>query len=141
MSRDNPATNKPTLDKEEAERIAETAHFIRRIQEGRGWQQKFDKVHDHVDIYVPGTGALIQWLDRGNGEPGKKHTWSWNDPVGETRGIGHWVGEGDQIRLIALVFKTGATNDKQIDMDTLYDGVRKQRWEFDGKPEDHDISR
>jgi len=100
------------------------------------WELKFDKTHDYVDVHVSGPGgALIAWPDRGNGG---QHTWSWKDPTGEVRDISQWVGAGDQIKLWAVCINTGETGDHQVDMDTRWDGQRKQRWEFDGN-EEHDI--
>ncbi|MFZ5895037.1 MAG: hypothetical protein ACOY0T_28515 [Myxococcota bacterium] len=102
------------------------------------WELKFDRVHDYVDIHVGGSaGPLITWPDRGLGG---KHTWSHRDPVGEIRGISAFVGEGDQIKLYAVCIDANETGDHQVDMDTRYLGVRKQRWEFDGH-EEHDIKR
>ena len=103
-----------------------------------GWQQKVDKCHDRLVVRVGGpNGPMIRWGDRGLGGA---YTWAWNDPVGEVRDISPWVGDGDQIKLYALIIETGETGDHQCDMDTLYNGQRKQRWEFD-EDEDHDIRR
>lgn len=103
------------------------------------WEQQFDKVHDALELRVGGeNGPLISWRDRGFGG---QFTWSWQDPVGERRDIGFWVGDGDQISLWARIWKTNpGSGDHQCDMDTLYSGESKQRWEFD-EDEDHDIER
>lgn len=104
-----------------------------------GWQQSFDKVHDVLELRVGNAnGPLIQWGDRGFGG---QYTWSWQDPIGENRDISAWVGDGDHIKLWARVWTTNpGTGDHQCDMDTRYNGVSRQRWEFD-EDEDHEIGR
>lgn len=105
-----------------------------------GWQQKFDKVHDYLALRLGGSdGPMITWPDRGQGG---KWTWCWQDPIGETRDISQWVGDGDQIKLYAVIYKdpNGGSGDHQCDMDTQYNGEQKQRWEFD-RDEGHDVGR
>ncbi len=110
-----------------------------RLGAAGAWQLSFDKVHDVVEVRVGGpSGRLIKWNDRGLGG---RYTWCWKDPLGELRSIAPWVGDGDRIKLWAKVLiMEGGTGDHQCDMNTLYNGVRKQRWEFD-EDEDHEIGR
>jgi len=115
-----------------------TLDHLTRFIAGAGWQQRFDKVHDALELRVGhASGPLISWRDRGNG---RQYTWVWSDPVGEIRDITPWVGSGDKIFLWARIIELGATHDHQCDMDTLFAGVSKQRWEFD-EDEDHEIDR
>lgn len=113
--------------------------FNDRLKGAGAWQLSFDKVHDVVEVHLGGPeGQLIRWDDRGFGG---QYTWSWKDPLAEVRSIAPWVGDGDRIKLWAKVWTMeGGTGDHQCDMNTLYDGVRKQRWEFD-EDEDHEIGR
>ena len=123
----------PAQQKSPGEPILQTAG-----QQATGWELKFEKVHDFVDVHVGGSGGqLIAWPDRGDGG---RHTWSSKDPVNEVRSIQPFVGDGDQIKLYAVCIDAGVTGDHQVDMDTRYSGRRVQRWEFDGN-EEHDIRR
>src|SRR5947207_15243236 len=96
-------------------RAARTLEQLARAIAGAGWQQRFDKVHDALELRVGHeNGPLISWRDRGNGG---RFTWAWSDPVGEVRDISPWVGSGDRIFLWARVIETGAAHDHQCDID------------------------
>ena len=74
------------------------------------WQQRFEKVHDALELRVGGeNGPLISWQDWG---VGGQFTWSWQDPVNETRDIGFRVGDGDQISLWACIWKSNPGSGK-----------------------------
>src|SRR5260221_161698 len=124
-------TKDATKEKEKKE-LAEAVNYrIQRALEGSGWQLRFEKVHDCLKVFAS-NGALITFPERGQGG---KFTWHSSDPVGETHGIGLFVGDGDQIHLYSVITADGSSGDHQCDMDTLYNGARKQRWEFDNDEE------
>ena len=101
------------------------------------WEQRFEKVHDAVELRNQ-RGDLIKWDDRGMGG---RYTWSHLDPVLEVRDITQWVGSGNPIHLYARVLQLPrGTGDRHCDMDTLSNGARVQRWEFDDKV-DYEIKR
>ena len=102
-----------------------------------GWSQKFDKVHDLLELRVGGPlGTLISWPDRGRKG---RYTWAIEDGK-EIRDLTPWVRKEYKIKLWARILRDSArpSGDHQCDMDTLYNGTRRQRWEFDGC-EDHEI--
>jgi hypothetical protein len=120
------------------------AHFV--VASAAGWQQRFDKVHDAVQLRLGVGGPVITWPGRGIVIGGEQYTWCWNDPVPEvqsfkdsnlrnlgiepdetTTGFGLWA---------RVVRMPRASGDHQCDMDTLFAGSQVQRWEFD-EVEDH----
>jgi hypothetical protein len=113
--------------------------LVKKAGASPGWELRFEKVHDKLQVRLGNSnGQLISWPDRGIGG---QYTWSWKDPVPEVRDISKFVGNGDQVSLWARIDTDGqGSGDHQCDMDTRYNGVRKQRWEFDGT-EEHDIKR
>jgi hypothetical protein len=105
-----------------------------------GWALRFDRVNDLLLVRVGGEqGALISWGDRGLGG---QYTWSWQDPMGETREIRGLAGVADQAELLlwAKVIEAGATGNLDATFVTLYNGEERQRWEFDNY-EEHSVRR
>jgi hypothetical protein len=95
-----------------------------------GWQLEFDTVHDAVGIHVgKHNGPFIVLL--GRGAPGV-YTWLYSDPMGETRDIGLYVGDGDRIQLRAFVKTLESTHSSQplCIVKILYNGQERHTWEF-----------
>ncbi len=106
------------------------------------WEQRFENVHDALELRVVDSrgerGTLIRWEDRGFRG---KYTWSYRDPVPEVRDITQFVGDGNSIRLWARIIRLpNGRGDQQCTMDTICDGFRKLRWQFDDT-EDRYINR
>jgi hypothetical protein len=96
-----------------------------------GWALRFERVHDLLLVRVGDEqGPLISWGDRGLGGT---YTWSWQDPVGDTRDISGFpgVGDGAELRLWAKILSAGATGDQGADFAVIYDGAERQRRAFD----------
>lgn len=93
-----------------------------------GWEQRFEKVYDTLDLYVvvdSKNSIKITWPDRGFEG---RNTWSSRDPAPETRSIARWVGNGSQIHLRAVIKRTGPA--PLCYMDTIYNGNVQRRWEL-----------
>ena len=113
--------------------------LVRKASGAPGWELRFIKVHDKLQVRLGNSkGQLISWPDRGFGGD---YTWCWKDPVPETRDVTEFVGEGDQIKLWAKIERDKqGSGDKKCEMETLHNGERKKKWEFDGE-ESHEIKR
>src|SRR5579862_3786207 len=98
------------------------------------WKQRFESCNDRLMLRVGGPGgALVHWPDRGHdGE----YTWCADDPVGEVRELGRWVGDASTVRLYAVIIEAGDTGLHGCCMSTLYDDEVCKQWSFDGD-EDH----
>ena len=107
-----------------------------------GWEQRFEKVYDTLDLYVVVDGKSdskpikITWPDRGFEG---RYTWSSRDPAPETRSITRWVGNSSQITLRAIIQRSGST--PLCYMDTIYNGNLQKRWELTGDSGNQVVSR
>jgi hypothetical protein len=107
------------------------------LQKPGGWEQHFEKVTDALELRVGSIrGPLISWPN--SGAKGR-FTWHKRDGVG-THSIRRWVGDSEQIKLWARVWSE--SNERPYcAMDTLYNGDRRQHWEFEGVAEYSIIQR
>lgn len=127
-----PPTQRVVLKIEGAtESEAETIRASLGLSSQGGWQQRFERVNDALELRVNASnGPLISWPDRGFGG---KYTWSYRDPAPEVRDIGQWFGGGASVTLWARIVQLpNGSGSRQCNMDTLYNGSRRQRWEFSG---------
>ena len=92
------------------------------------WEQRFERVNDALEMRVGGMkGSLITFEGKGEG---KRYTWTQKDGAG-TQDLTPWVGTSTQIKLWARVWMRGKGQQRaSCAMDTLYNGYRRQRWEF-----------
>ncbi len=96
-----------------------------------GWSQQFETVNDALEIRVGSAkGPLITFVGKGQD---RRYTWHRSDGPG-TVSIQPFVGDGAQIRLWARVWSQSGQSALCV-MNTLYNGQRRQRWEFNGEVE------